>query len=206
VAAVVSQTAGLFFDGARVRDAAQGNWRGKSIGRGHRSKKSGDPVDFAKLGRRTDAREIPVELGQPEVAMRYMMLIYTKEGDAGQLSPEEAQQIRERHAAVMRETRERGMLVAVNGLGKTNTATTVRVDGGTVLTTDGPFAETKEQLAGYYVLDCVDLDEAIYWAGRIPSSCGGANGSIEIRQLVEFEGVPESMLKPYRVAAATAAD
>ena len=129
--------------------------------------------------------------------MRYMMLIYTKEG-SHQLSPEEAQQIRERHAAVMRETRERGMLVAVNGLGKTDTATTVRVDGGIVLATDGPFAETKEQLAGYYVLDCVNLDEAIYWAGRIPSSCGGANGSVEIRQLVEFEGVPESTLKPHR--------
>ena len=133
--------------------------------------------------------------------MRYMMLIYTKEGDRSQMSPEEAQQIRERHAAVMRETRESGMLVAVNGLGRANTATTVRVDGGTVLATDGPFAETKEQLAGYYVLDCADLEEAIYWAWRIPSSCGGANGSIEIRQLVEFEGVPESVLKPHRVAA-----
>jgi hypothetical protein len=138
--------------------------------------------------------------------MRYMMLIYTKEGDRSQMPPEEAQQIRERHSAVMRETRELGMLVAVNGLGRANTATTVRVDGGTVLTTDGPFAETKEQLAGYYVLDCADLDEAIYWAGRIPSSCGGANGSVEIRQLVEFEGVPESVLKPHRVSAASAAD
>jgi hypothetical protein len=98
------------------------------------------------------------------------------------------------------------MLVAVNGLSRTNTATTVRVEGGSVLTTDGPFAEMKEQLAGYYVLDCVDLQEAIYWAGRIPSSCGGAEGSIEIRQLVEFEGVPESMLKPHRVAVASATD
>ena len=136
--------------------------------------------------------------------MRYMMLIYTKEGDLSKMSPEETQRIREAHAAVMHETRERGMLVTVNGLGKTNTATTVRIEGGTVLATDGPFAETKEQLAGYYVLDCVDLDEAIYWAGRIPSSCGGAPGSIEIRQLVEFEGVPESMLKPHRVVAAAA--
>jgi hypothetical protein len=138
--------------------------------------------------------------------MRYMMLIYTKEGDSSKMSPEEAQMIREAHAAVMHETRERGMLVAVNGLGKTNTATTVRVDGAKILATDGPFAETKEQLAGYYVLDCVDLNEAIYWAGRIPSSCGGAKGSIEIRQLVEFQGVPESMLKPHRIAAASAAD
>jgi hypothetical protein len=138
--------------------------------------------------------------------MRYMMLIYTKEGDLGQMTPEVAQRIRDGHAAVMRETRERGMLVAVNGLSRTNTATTVRLDAGKVLATDGPFAETKEQLAGYYVLDCVDLNEAIYWAGRIPSSCGGAQGSIEIRQLIEFEGVPESVLKPHRVAMASAAD
>lgn len=138
--------------------------------------------------------------------MRYMMLIYTKEGDLSQMSPEVAQSIREAHAAVMRETRERGMLVAVNGLGRTNTATTVRLDAGKVLTTDGPFAETKEQLAGYYVLDCVDLNEAIYWAGRIPSTCGGAQGSIEIRELIEFEGVPESALKPHRMAAASAAE
>jgi hypothetical protein len=138
--------------------------------------------------------------------MRYMMLIYTKEGDLSQMSPEAAQKIREAHAAVMRETRERGMLVAVNGLGRTNTATTVRLEAGQLLATDGPFAETKEQLAGYYVLDCVDLNEAIYWAGRIPSTCGGAQGSVEIRELVEFEGVPESVMKPHRVVMASAAD
>jgi hypothetical protein len=138
--------------------------------------------------------------------MRYIMLIYTKEGDRSQMSSEMAEQIREAHAAVMRETRERGMLVAVNGLGRTNTATTVRLEAGQVLATDGPFAETKEQLAGYYVLDCVDLNEAIYWAGRIPSTCGGAQGSIEIRQLVEFEGVPESVLKPHRVVMTAATD
>jgi hypothetical protein len=98
------------------------------------------------------------------------------------------------------------MLVAVNGLGRTHTATTVRLEAGKLLATDGPFAETKEQLAGYYVLDCADLEEAIYWAGRIPTSCGGSKGSIEIRQLVEFKGVPESVLKPHRVAATSAAD
>ena len=163
------------------------------------------PVDFSKLGRRTNV-EMSDLTSPTESAMRYMMLIYTKEGDRTQMSPETSQQIRDAHAAVMRETRERGMLVAVNGLGRTNTATTVRLEGGQVLATDGPFAETKEQLAGYYVLDCVDLNEAIYWAGRIPSTCGGAQGSIEIRQLVEFEGVPESVLKPHRVAATAAAD
>jgi hypothetical protein len=133
--------------------------------------------------------------------MRYMMLIYTTEGDLSAMPPEEVQNIRESHASVMNETRKRGMLVAVNGLGRTHTATTVRVENGKALITDGPFAETKEQLAGYYVLDCADLDEAITWAARIPTTCGGTKGSIEIRQLTEFSGVPESILKPHRVAA-----
>ena len=132
--------------------------------------------------------------------MRYMMLIYTTEGDRSAMPPEEVQQICESHSAVMDETRRRGMLVAVNGLGRTNTATTVRAENGKILATDGPFAETKEQLAGYYVLDCADLNEAIAWAARIPTACGGSKGSIEIRQLGEFPGVPESLLKPHPMA------
>ena len=129
--------------------------------------------------------------------MRYMMLIYTREGDLGAMPPEEAEQIRQGHYSVIDETRKCGMLVAVNSLGRTDTATTVRVENGKVLTTDGPFAETKEQLAGYYVLDCSDLNEAIAWAARIPTTCGGTKGSIEVRQLGELPGVPESILKAH---------
>ena len=65
----------------------------------------------------------------------------------------------------------------------TSTATTIRHDNGKLLVTDGPFAETKEQLAGYYILNCKDLDEAIAWAARIPTACGGTQGCIEIRPL-----------------------
>ena len=65
-----------------------------------------------------------------------------------------------------------------------STATTVRVRDGKVQTTDGPFAETKEQLGGFYLLDCKDLDEAIEYASRIPS---GKFGSIEIRPLMHFD-------------------
>jgi hypothetical protein len=137
--------------------------------------------------------------------MRYMMLIYTTEGDLSAMSPPEVQQIKDGHAAVMEETRRQGILVAVNGLGRTNTATTVRIENGQVLAIDGPFAETREQLAGYYVLDCKDRDEAIAWAARIPTACGGGKGSIEIRQLTEFEGVPESILKSHPAAAASVA-
>jgi hypothetical protein len=66
------------------------------------------------------------------------------------------------------------------------TATTLRVQDGKSLVTDGPFAETKEQLAGYYILDCQDLDEALAWAAKIPTACAGAAGCIEIRPIREF--------------------
>jgi len=64
------------------------------------------------------------------------------------------------------------------------TATTVRIEGGRPLVLDGPFAETKEQLAGYYILDCKDLDEAIAWAAKIPTACKGGAGCIEIRPMM----------------------
>jgi len=127
--------------------------------------------------------------------MRYMMLIYTKEQNPDSMSPEETDRIRQGHVHVITETRKRGMLVAVNPLARTSNATTVRIENGKHLITDGPFAETKEQLAGYYVLDCKDLDEAIAWAAQIPTTCGGTLGAIEIRPLRELPGVPESILR-----------
>jgi hypothetical protein len=126
--------------------------------------------------------------------MRYMMLIYTKEASLEALPPEEQQQIRDAHAAMIAETRKRGVLLAVNPLAATTAATTVRSDGGKVMVTDGPFAETREQLAGYYILECKDLDEAIAWAAKIPTKCGGQQGSIEIRPIQAIPGVPESHL------------
>jgi len=126
--------------------------------------------------------------------MRYMMLIYTKNSDPSLMSPVEAQVIREGHVAVIEESRREGILVAVNPLARTSTAMTVRVENGKTLATDGPFAETREQLAGYYVLECNDLQEAIAWAARIPTSCGGSRGCIEIRELQAIPGVPESHL------------
>ena len=111
--------------------------------------------------------------------MRYMMLVYTRE-DVG-LSPEELEQIASAHRALMEETTKLGILQGAEPLARTETAKTVRHKDGNVLITDGPFAETKEQLAGYYILECKDLDEAIQWASRIPTECGGAQGSIEIR-------------------------
>jgi hypothetical protein len=115
--------------------------------------------------------------------MRYMMLIYTKETDTA--TPEQMQEVSAAHWAIMDETSRRGVLRGADPLEPTSTATTVRLQDGKVVVTDGPFAETKEQLAGYYILDCKDLDEALEWAARIPSSCGGAVGCVEVRPIHE---------------------
>jgi len=112
--------------------------------------------------------------------MRYMLLIYTQAAPA---SAEEMESVKQAHWVVMEETSRKGILHGAEPLAPIHTATTVRVQDGQVLTTDGPFAETKEQLAGYYILDCKDLNEAIGYAARIPSACGGKPGCIEIRAL-----------------------
>jgi hypothetical protein len=116
--------------------------------------------------------------------MRYMMLIYSREDDAA--TPEDMRAVAAAHKAVMDQARSHGIFCAADPLQPSVTATTLRVQDGQSLVTDGPFAETKEQLAGYYILDCQDLDEALAWAARIPAACAGAAGSIEIRPIREF--------------------
>src|SRR5436309_9152854 len=108
--------------------------------------------------------------------MRYMFLIYTNEKADAQLTPGQVQAAMEGHRAVMSETSQLGIFRGAEPLQPTSTAKTVRMQDGKVLSTDGPFAETKEQLGGYYILDCTDLDEALYWAARIPTVCGGRAG------------------------------
>jgi len=120
--------------------------------------------------------------------MRYMLLVYSKETDRDKVPAEEWERIKAAHWAVMEETSKRGILRVAEPLKPTSTATTVRVQGGKTLITDGPFAETKEQLAGYYILECKDLDEAIHWAAKIPSACQGSEGCIEIRPI---EPIPQ---------------
>lgn len=111
--------------------------------------------------------------------MRYMMLVYTRE-DVG-MSPEEMEKVASTHRALMEHTAQLGILHGAEPLAPTSSAKTIRHKNGEVMVTDGPFAETKEQLAGYYILDCKNLEEAIGWASKIPTECGGARGSIEIR-------------------------
>jgi len=114
--------------------------------------------------------------------MRYMLLIYQKEQD-GPPSAQEVERATAAHWAVMEETKKLGIYRAAEPLQPTGTATTIRMQGGKPVTLDGPFAETKEQLAGYYILDCKDLDEAIGWASKIPLVCSGGEGCIEIRPI-----------------------
>jgi hypothetical protein len=116
--------------------------------------------------------------------MRYMFLIYSRETDMAGMTPADMEALKAAHWAVMDETRAKGILHGAEPLHPTATATTVRMQGGKPLVLDGPFAETKEQLAGYYILDCKDLDEAITWAARIPTACKGGAGCIEIRPIM----------------------
>jgi hypothetical protein len=116
--------------------------------------------------------------------MRYMLLIYTTTEQQESLSEEEQAAEYEAYNAFSAEVRKREVMRDGNALHLPTSATTVRVRGGNTTTTDGPFAETKEHLGGYYLLDCKDLDEAVELAAMIPAA---KYGSVEIRPIVEFE-------------------
>jgi hypothetical protein len=116
--------------------------------------------------------------------MKYLLTIYGDESGWNDLSPEEGQQIMAAYGAFGQAAQDAGVLLGGEGLQSSSTATTVKVRDGETITTDGPFAETREQLGGYYLLDCKDLDEAIGWAARIP---GAQQGSIEVRPVMDYE-------------------
>ena len=125
--------------------------------------------------------------------MRYMFLLYTNEVERAQSSAEDREKATQAHWSLMDETRQLGIFQGAEPLAPSSTATTVRHRDGKALFTDGPFAETKEQLAGYYILDCKDLDEALSWAAKIPILCRGTAGCVEVRPLPGLpprEGVP----------------
>lgn len=114
--------------------------------------------------------------------MKYVCLIYGVDATAAP-SPEAMQAELDAYNAFTREVMDRKMMVAAEALHPSHTATTVRVRNGKTSTTDGPFAETKEVLGGFYLLDCKNLDEAIEMAAKIP---GALHGSIEVRPVVDF--------------------
>jgi hypothetical protein len=113
--------------------------------------------------------------------MEYMLLIYQNEAEFGRMSEAEKGKLHQEYGPFTESINKSGHFRAGHGLQPTSTATTVRLRQGKRLVTDGPFAETKEQLAGYYLIEAKDLDDAIAIAGRIPSV---RLGSVEIRPVM----------------------
>jgi hypothetical protein len=116
---------------------------------------------------------------------QYMLLIYNP-ADAGDPTPEQMQEIGSRYDAYTQSLVEAGVLVGGDALERVDTATTVREHDGQTQFTDGPFAETKEFLAGYYPLNCPDLDTALDHATRLPAV--GFGGSVEVRPVWDRTG------------------
>ena len=116
--------------------------------------------------------------------MKYAFTIYRDESGHEAASEEDSKAITQAYRALSQEMQEKDVYVAGEGLYPTATATTVRVRDDERSVTDGPFAETKEQLGGLFILDCKDLDEAIEWAAKIP---GARFGSVEIRPVMVFD-------------------
>ena len=114
--------------------------------------------------------------------MKYMMLIYDEEKAWAQLSESERQKVYGEYRQFGEQVRSAGQYISGSQLQPTSAATSVRIRDGKRLVTDGPFAETREQLGGYYLIDAKNLDEAISIAARIPSA---RMGTIEVRPLVE---------------------
>jgi hypothetical protein len=115
--------------------------------------------------------------------MRYMLALFMEETDT-RPSPEEGQAALAEYGAYGKALEEAGAFVAGDGLQPSATATVVRVRDGERLLTDGPFAETKEQLGGYYVIEARDLDEALDWAAKVPTALHG--GTVEVRPVIDY--------------------
>lgn len=118
--------------------------------------------------------------------MRYMLLIYSAEQDQETYYADQAAMAEEMAAynQFNADAQEAGVYIAGDALQPSTTATSVRVRDGEVLSTDGPFAETKEVLGGFYMVECADLDEAVHWASRVPAA---KRGTIEVRPIMEFD-------------------
>jgi len=116
--------------------------------------------------------------------MRYMLLLYGDEKSRAKMSEQERGAIFKQFVEFTESIQKSGAYRAGDPLQPTSTATTVRMKNGKTITTDGPFAETKEQLGGYYIVDAKNLDEALSIAGRIPSVRIG--GTIEVRPIMEI--------------------
>lgn len=116
-------------------------------------------------------------------AMQYMMLIYWNQENDADMSPAELEAQYDAYRTFTSDVQAQGIMQHAEALEPTTMATAVRVRDAKILATDGPFAETKEQLGGYYLLECDNLDEAIEIAAQIPHA---KNGCIEIRPVMKY--------------------
>jgi hypothetical protein len=117
--------------------------------------------------------------------MKYMLILIGEEGGWEDQSPEELQAETERWSQYGRDLVDAGAHVAGEGLRESDTASTVRIaENGERLVTDGPFAETKEQVGGFYVIDCEGPDEALEWAWKVPLR----SGAVEVRPVMDYSG------------------
>jgi hypothetical protein len=118
--------------------------------------------------------------------MKYLCTIYGDESQWSDATPEQMGEVMAAYNAFGEEAGAAGVILGGEGLELSSAATTVRVRDGERVLSDGPFAETKEQLGGFYLLECDSLDEAIDWAAKIP---GAATGSVEVRPVMNYDAV-----------------
>ena len=116
--------------------------------------------------------------------MQYLLMVYLNEAEFGKMDAAARKNLTAEYGVFTQSIVQSGHFKAGDGLQPTTTATTVRVREGKTLTTDGPFAETREQLAGYYLVDAKDLDTALGIAARIP---GAKTGSVEVRPVMIYD-------------------
>ena len=119
--------------------------------------------------------------------MRYMLLIYEAPEARPTMTDAEMQEDMGKWFSYTTALAESGSLISGDPLRGIDVATTVRVRGGKKLVTDGPFAETKEHLLGYYMIECADIDSALEWAAKIPSV---TSGSVEVRPVMDMPPMP----------------
>src|ERR1700681_4561234 len=138
-------------------------------------------MSFRAFAVRLDAGD---QADQRSKTMQYLLMIYRSEAEAGKMDAAARQAMTAEYGAFTQPIIQSGNFKAGDALQPATTATTVRVRDGKTLTTDGPFAETREQLAGYYLVEAKDLDAAVAIAARIP---GAKTGSIEVRPIMVYD-------------------
>ena len=122
--------------------------------------------------------------------MKYMLALFGDESRWADITPEQAQEGMKKWDAFTQEAIDAGVHVGGEGLQPSATATTIQIqESGEPIVSDGPFAETKEQLGGYYLLDCQDLDDAIAWAKKIPMP----GGTVEVRPVMDYEAAGSAL-------------